>query len=61
MVMSFVGMSFLKGGGEGQAANLSHLGTHESAVWCSAAIASDKELPVRVIGKTFEECGGSVF
>ena len=61
MVMSFVGMSFLKGGGEGQAANLSHLGTHESAVWCSAAIASDKELPVRVIGKMLADCGGRVF
>ena len=58
MVMSFIGISFLQGGGEGQVANLSYLGTHESAVWCSAAIASDKELPVRFIGKV---CGGSVF
>ena len=61
MVMSFEGMSFLKGGGEGQATNLSHLGTHESAVWCSAVIASDKELPVRVIGKAFADCGGRMF
>ena len=59
--MSFIGMSYLKGGVEGKAANLSHLGTPESAVWCSAAIASNKELPVRVIGKTFADCGGSVF
>ena len=54
-------MSYLKGGGEGKAANLSHLGTPESAVWCSAAKASDKELPVRVIGKTFADCGRRVF